>query len=195
MLTVEKKKKYTAEDYMMLEEGAPFQLVENNLVMSPSPSLIHQLILGEFYDAIKAFVKQQKNPGLVILPPMDIYFDEDNVYQPDLIYISQDRITQIVKDRIEGAPDMVIEILSPSNAYYDLRQKKDIYQKYGVKECNTALKEFGLRRMFLHAHSLSFVNSKGEPFSVSAPLDAELQGVLDKLNAATPSRQRKTRAT
>jgi Uma2 family endonuclease len=134
MLTVEKKKKYTAEDYMMLEEGSPFQLVENNLVMSPSPSLIHQLILGELYDTIKAFVKQQQNPGLVILPPMDVYFDEDNIYQPDLIYISNGKIAEIVKDRIKGAPDMVIEILSPSNAYYDLRQKKDNYQKYGVKE-------------------------------------------------------------
>ena len=133
MLTAEKKK-YTVDDYMMLEEGAPFQLVENNLVMSPSPSLIHQLILGEFYDAIKAFVKQQENPGLVILPPMDVYLDEDNVYQPDLIYISKSRVAEVVKDHIEGAPDMVIEILSPSNAYYDLRQKKDVYQKYGVKE-------------------------------------------------------------
>lgn len=133
MLTAEKKK-YTVEDYMMLEEGAPFQLVESNLVMSPSPSLIHQLILGEFYDAIKTFVKQQESQGLVVLPPMDVFFDEDNVYQADLIYISKDRIAEIVKDRIEGAPDMVIEILSPSNAYYDLRQKKDIYQKYGVKE-------------------------------------------------------------
>jgi len=133
MLTAEKKK-YTVDDYMMLEEGAPFQLVENNLVMSPSPSLVHQLILGELYDVIKGFVKQQKYQGLVVLPPMDIYFDEDNVYQPDLIYISKERIKEIIKDRIEGAPDLVIEILSPSNAYYDLRQKKDIYQKYGVKE-------------------------------------------------------------
>jgi len=65
---------------------------------------------------------------------MDIHFDEGNVYQPDLIYISNDRISEIVADRIEGAPDLVVEILSPSNAYYDLRQKKDVYEKYGVKE-------------------------------------------------------------
>ncbi len=46
----------------------------------------------------------------------------------------KDRIAEIAKERIEGAPDLVLEILSPSTAYYDLRQKKDIYEKYGVKE-------------------------------------------------------------
>jgi len=134
MLTVEKKKKYTVADYMLLEEGAPFQLINNDLIMSPSPSLLHQLILGEFYDAIKTFLKENKNKGLLVLPPMDIHLDEDNVYQPDLIFISAERINEIIKDHIEGAPDIVVEILSPSNAYYDLRQKKDIYEKYGVKE-------------------------------------------------------------
>jgi len=134
MLAVEKKKKYTADDYMMLEEGAPFQLINNELNMSPSPLMIHQLILGEFYDELKSFVKKQENPGLVVLPPMDIHFDDGNIYQPDLIYITKERISEIVKDRIEGAPDLVLEILSPSTAYYDLRQKKNIYEKYGVKE-------------------------------------------------------------
>jgi len=102
--------------------------------MSPSPLIIHQLILGEFYDALKTYVKQQENQGLIVLPPMDIRLDANNIYQPDLIYIAKDRIAEIVKDRIEGAPDLVLEILSPSTAYYDLRQKKNIYEKYGVKE-------------------------------------------------------------
>ncbi len=69
-------------------------------------------------------------------------------------------------------------------------------EKYGDKACNAALKEHGLRRMFLHAHSLSFARPTGEPFSISAPLDSELQGVLDRLTEATrSSRQRKPRAT
>jgi Uma2 family endonuclease len=65
---------------------------------------------------------------------MDVKFDNGNILQPDVLYISEARKATLIKDRIEGAPDLVIEILSPSNAYYDLRQKKDIYQKYGVKE-------------------------------------------------------------
>ena len=67
MLAVEKKKKYTADDYRLLEEGAPFQLINNELIMSPSPLMIHQLILGEFYDELKSFVKNydKTNPGMV----------------------------------------------------------------------------------------------------------------------------------
>jgi len=65
---------------------------------------------------------------------MDVKLDDGNVYQPDLLFVSESRIPELVKDRIEGAPDLVIEILSPSNGYYDLRHKKDVYEKYGVKE-------------------------------------------------------------
>ncbi len=73
-------------------------------------------------------------------------------------------------------------------------------EKYGSKEHNAALKPFGLKRMFLHAHSLSFirpsaVQSEGEPFTITAPLDAELQSVLSNLAEATPSRQRKAGTT
>jgi Uma2 family endonuclease len=134
MLTTEKKKKYTEQDYLMLEEGAPFQLIHYDLIMSPAATPQHQLISGEIYSAILAFLKETNNKGSVMYSPVDVVFDEGNIYQPDLIFISAERKTELIKKRIEGAPDMVIEILSPSNAYYDLRQKKDIYEKYGVKE-------------------------------------------------------------
>jgi len=133
MLTAEKKK-YTVDDYMMLEEGAPFQLINYDLVMSPSPTPAHQVISIRIANAIFNFLECNHNDGFMVSAPMDVKFDDGNVLQPDVLYISAERKREIVKDRIEGAPDLVIEILSPSNAYYDLRQKKDIYEKYGVKE-------------------------------------------------------------
>jgi len=134
MLTVEKKKKYTAEDYMLLEEGAPFQLINNDLVMSPSPIPLHQLISVRIVYAMLSFLNSINDNGFLVCAPMDVKLDEGNVFQPDILYITEKRKAEIIKDRIEGAPDLIIEILSPSNAYYDLRQKKDIYEKYGVKE-------------------------------------------------------------
>ena len=133
MLTAEKKK-YTVEDYMMLEEGAPFQLINYDLIMSPSPTPVHQAISIRLSQIILNFLDSTNNDGMAYAAPTDVKFDDGNVLQPDVLYISAQRKSEIVKDRIEGAPDLVIEILSPSNAYYDLRQKKDIYQKYGVKE-------------------------------------------------------------
>ncbi len=134
MLTVEKKKKYTVEDYMLLEEGAPFQLINYDLVMSPSPIPIHQVISARIVQAIYNFLDNKNDNGFLVSAPMDVKLDEGNVLQPDILYITEERKAQVVKDRIEGAPDLVIEILSPSNAYYDLRQKKNIYEKFGVKE-------------------------------------------------------------
>lgn len=133
MLTVEKKKKYTVEDYMMLEEGSPFQLVENELIMSPSPNSIHQAIVARLSQIILNFLDGVGKGGYVAVS-MDVVFDENNVFQPDVLYVSGERQNAIVKERVEGVPDLVIEILSPSNAYYDLRQKKDVYQRYRVQE-------------------------------------------------------------
>jgi Uma2 family endonuclease len=133
MLTVEKKKKYTVDDYLMLEEGAPFQLINYDLIMSPSPIPLHQVISRKIVQVMSNFLDDKNDNGFLVYAPMDVKLDEGNVLQPDILYIVEER-RGIVKDRVEGAPDLVVEILSPSNAYYDLRQKKDIYEKYGVKE-------------------------------------------------------------
>jgi Uma2 family endonuclease len=134
MLMGEKKKKYTAEDYMQLEEGAPFQLINYDLVMSPSPIPLHQVISRRITNAMSNFLGDKVDDGFLVYSPMDVKLDEGNVLQPDILYVTPERKAQVVKERVEGAPDLVIEILSTSNAYYDLRQKKNIYEKYGVKE-------------------------------------------------------------
>jgi len=134
MLTAENKTRYTAEDYMLLEEGAPFQLINYDLIISPSPKATHQLISMKLTILILDFLKKTNNKGLFLSAPMDVKLDDGNIFQPDLIYATAERKEEILKDWIEGAPDLVIEILSPSNGYYDLRQKKDIYEKHGVAE-------------------------------------------------------------
>jgi Uma2 family endonuclease len=133
MLAVEKKKKYTVEDYMMLEEGAPFQLINNELIMSPSPNPFHQAIVARLSKIILVFLENEQNAAYTA-GSVDVVFDKNNVFQPDFLYVSEERVNEIVKERVEGSPDMAIEILSPSNAYYDLIQKKEVYEKYGVKE-------------------------------------------------------------
>lgn len=133
MLIADEKKKYTVADYDLLEEGGPFQLINFDLVMSPSPIPEHQIVSARLTQLILNYLDSVDNNGFLVSAPMDVFFDEGTVLQPDLLYITEDR-KAIIKQRIEGAPDLVIEILSPSNAYYDLRQKKEIYEKYGVKE-------------------------------------------------------------
>ena len=71
--------------------------------------------------------------------PLDVYFSETDVYQPDILFIHQKQAKIIGKSKIEGNPDIVIEILSPATAYYDLRKKFRIYEKFGVCAKNTGL--------------------------------------------------------
>jgi Uma2 family endonuclease len=127
------KEKHNIKDYKLLPEGAPYQLIEGELVMTPSPTTFHQIVLGNLNEKIRAFVKE-KGAGLVLFAPIDIYLDDENAFQPDLVFVSKQRRDITKDDGIHGAPDLVIEILSPSTAYYDMKKKYRIYEKFGVKE-------------------------------------------------------------
>ncbi len=101
--------------------------------MSPSPTPHHQRIAGEIYWQIKAHLKEVGG-GDVFISPIDVYLSETNTYQPDVIFISEERRSIIGAVKIEGAPDLVVEVLSPSNAHYDLGKKQARYEQYGVRE-------------------------------------------------------------
>jgi Uma2 family endonuclease len=130
-LTEDKLKTY--DDYAKLPEGAPYQLIDGELVMSPSPESMHQLVSLRFTINLSTFVFQRKL-GIVLYSPLDVYLGEHETYQPDIVFISRGRLDIITRTRIEGPPDLVAEILSPATGYYDLAHKKDIYEQTGVKE-------------------------------------------------------------
>jgi len=131
--TIPIKGTYTYEDYNRLPEGAPYQLIGGELIMTPSPMPYHQELSRELGFKLFSFVKKN-DLGHMYYAPLDVYFSETDVYQPDILFIQKERAQIIGKTKIEGSPDIVIEILSPSTAYYDLRKKFRIYEKFGVKE-------------------------------------------------------------
>ena len=128
---MELKTKATVKDYKKLPEGSPYQLIEGELVMSPVPKPIHQIVSGNLFEALRKFLKDK---GILLYAPVDVYLDEENAFQPDLLFISEERKDILKEDGVYGAPDLVVEILSPSTAYYDLRKKKEVYERTGVKE-------------------------------------------------------------
>jgi Uma2 family endonuclease len=116
-----------------LPEGTLCQLINNNLVMSPSPFDIHQVILMEIFYELQTFIKKNKI-GRLRVAPYDVHFSRQNILQPDIIFIANNNVDKIEKYGLKGAPDMVIEILSPSTSRYDMEDKKLIYERYGVRE-------------------------------------------------------------
>ncbi len=127
------KKRYTYEDYLKTPEDRRYELIEGELLMTPSPITKHQRILRKLTVHLSIYVEKY-NLGEIFIAPYDIYLDSENVVQPDILFISKDRLNIIGEKNIQGAPDLVIEILSENTAYRDLVQKKKLYARFGVKE-------------------------------------------------------------
>lgn len=121
------------EVFKNLPEGTMAQLIENSIVMSPAPLDRHQGLLLEISYELFGFVKTKKL-GQVRTAPYDVYLDKKNAFQPDICFISKERSHLIKENGLHGAPDLIIEILSPGTARYDLYEKKDVYERCGVKE-------------------------------------------------------------
>lgn len=130
---IPQKEVYTYADYALLPEGAPYQLIGGELVMTPAPSTFHQIISIRLAGEFIYFVRE-KDLGIILAAPVDVYFEEKETYQPDIIFIAKDRLSIIEPARINGAPDLVVEILSPSTGYYDLKKKARTYARHGVRE-------------------------------------------------------------
>ncbi len=122
---------YRAADYWKLPEGEPVELVRGRLIMSPSPSTLHQTVISRLIRVLQR--AEDVAEGLMFVSPMDVILSDDTILQPDLLYISKER-RNIVGDRVEGPPDIAIEILSPGSDRRDRTEKLDLYAKYDVAE-------------------------------------------------------------
>jgi len=127
------KKKYTYADYLKTPDDERYELIEGDLIMTPAPVMRHQRISGDLYSEVRIFVKEN-DLGNILYAPCDVHLDNENVVQPDILFISKERLDIIGEKNIQGAPDLVIEIISESTAYRDLVQKKKLYARFGVKE-------------------------------------------------------------
>lgn len=99
--------------------------------LKPSPTVNHQILVVHLWQSLYSTCH---NNGVILVAPIDVYLDEDNTFQPDLIYIANENERIIKEARIEGAPDLVAEVLSPSTSQNDKIHKKAQYEKFGVKE-------------------------------------------------------------
>lgn len=130
------EKKITTEEYFKLPEQLdPMELVWGYVHEPPSPRFGHQSIVSRLHWLLKSHVEEHKL-GELCVSPMDVVLDNDAalVVQPDIFFVSSERL-DIIHERIWGAPDLVVEVLSPRTAGRDRTTKLGWYRQYGVKEC------------------------------------------------------------
>ncbi len=127
----EPTRKLTYADYAALpDDGNVHQLIEGVLYVTPAPILRHQRISRRLQLPLMHAI-ELTGLGEVIDAPMDVIFSDDSVVQPDIAVVSTQR-SEILDRWIRGAPDLVIEVLSPSTRRIDARLKRDLYAGYGV---------------------------------------------------------------
>ncbi len=124
----------TVENYKLLPETGPrYQLIQGDLYMAPAPNRFHQEISRNLQFELHSYLK--RNPiGKLFNAPFDVYLDEINVFQPDILIVLNERLGILTEEGAEGAPELVVEILSPKTRRLDLVNKKQEYARAGVKE-------------------------------------------------------------
>ncbi len=128
--------KYTIEDWRQWPDDERWELIEGEAwSMSPAPNREHQKILMELAYQIRSYL--DKKSCEIYVAPIDVFLlnnenDEETVVQPDILVVCDP--AKLIPEGIKGAPDFIIEILSPSTASKDLEIKKVLYEKHGVKE-------------------------------------------------------------
>jgi Uma2 family endonuclease len=122
-----------AEEYFRLPETTqPTHLIDGEIIEMTSPTPEHQSALLDLAMALRPLVKGKN--GTLFVAPLDVRFDDVNVVQPDLIILMPDSQCVIGDKRLIGAPDLIVEVLSPSTTKFDRKQKFHLYERFGVRE-------------------------------------------------------------
>jgi Uma2 family endonuclease len=123
----------TYDDYVSFpDDGRRHELLDGEHIVTPTPVSGHQRVSIRLATALHIFV-QQHRLGEVLAAPFDVILSDHNVVEPDLLFVSNER-RAIVQDWVRGAPDLVVEILSPSTRRLDEVTKRHLYDRFGVRE-------------------------------------------------------------
>ena len=124
----------TLEEYMALPEGTLAELIDGKLYMMSSPSFTHQRISGYCHWSIENHIRTNNGKCIVLSAPFDVklFEERDTIVQPDILVVCDP--DKIDEQMCHGAPDFVIEIVSPSNGAHDYSRKLTLYQDAGVRE-------------------------------------------------------------
>ena len=125
----------TYRDYFDLPESDErYELIDGELYMAPTPIPEHQIFVYYLAKVIEEFVTRHRL-GRMIISPQDVVLSDDIVVQPDIMFVSNERL-HIIKwgQYVQGAPDLVVEVLSPSAERFDRTVKRERYARFGVRE-------------------------------------------------------------
>ena len=127
-------RKLTYEDYVLIpDDGQRHEIIDGEHYVSPAPFVPHQDLLVELTVRLGSFVKAHRL-GRLLVAPTDVLLSVHDIVQPDLLFVSNERAAIVGLKNLQGAPDLVIEILSPRTRRLDEGAKLQAYERFGVRE-------------------------------------------------------------
>ncbi len=163
-------KRWTYKDYLKIEDDKRYEIIKGELIMVPSPSVKHQEILAKIFEILLKYIKEKKL-GKLFIAPLDVILSEDIVLQPDILFVSNDNLNIIKEKGIFGSPDLLIEIISPTTLKIDLEDKREIYEKFKVKEYWIVFpEEKAIEILYLEENKYKVIDFKAEKGKVKSKL-------------------------
>ena len=150
---------YRAPDYFALPDEPRCELLRGRIYLTPTPDVLHQTVLGALIRQLHDLAQQAG--GKLLIAPLDVQLNLDTVVQPDILYVSPERV-DIVRQYIEGAPDLVVEVISPATVRLDRGGKLLAYAEADVREYWIVDPV---------AQHIEFLVSEGGAFKVVVPCD------------------------
>src|SRR6266699_2854047 len=122
-----------ADLLVMPDDGRHREIIDGELLVTPSPLSDHQRIVGRIASSLFFYLRDHP-VGELLTAPMDVILGDYDVLEPDLLLILNEH-RGIIQDWVRGAPDLVVEVLSPTTASHDRGPKLKAYARFGVPEC------------------------------------------------------------
>ena len=161
--------KFTYEDYLNTPDDTRYELLDGELVALSSPEEFHQRVSILLGAKLVQFAVEH-SLGRIYHAPFDVVLSDMDVVQPDLIFVSNERADIITPANIQGAPDLVVEILSPSTATRDKTFKRSLYARHGITEYwMVDLTEKTITVLRLGEREFEVVDTYGEGESLTSP--------------------------
>ncbi len=125
--------RFNYHDYLQLPEDKRYEILDGELFMVPAPNIRHQRLSKRIASALMAQL-ETTGSGEVFWAPCDVVLSDENVLQPDLLFVRRERSGIIGEAHVSGPPDLVVEILSPGTRSKDVEIKRKLYAAFGVRE-------------------------------------------------------------
>jgi Uma2 family endonuclease len=129
------KRRLTYDDFLLFpDDGMRHELIDGEHYVTPSPNLRHQELVGRLHFEIELYLRQTRGCGRVFVAPLDVVFTRWDVVEPDLLFVTDDQKEILTTNNVQGAPSLVIEVLSPSTRRTDEHAKRQLFERGGVRE-------------------------------------------------------------